>query len=371
MRKLRVVGLFVAPAVLLFVAQAGAAKQQANKVKQTGRPVWSLAMDGTRVAYMTEDRRVAVWNVATGKTTVIKGSYPSKGSGFGSGRGEVAIAGKRVALITRFVIGNSQQTQEHLYTATLGGSAHQLGKLTNHFTNPQDGEPDGGLSDGTWIAGAVGSGKTLAVSTWSSQDSVTSHERLNVVTPTGLHTIATGPGAIVARSASDGHIAVLRSTVAWPAENVSPATATPTAGVYSSSGSLLHEIALDPSTRDIALGGKELVVLTETIPPAGGSLVATLQVYDWTTGALTHVWPVALGRSGGRGLVVHGRFAALQGSARLHLVDLTTGKDVAIAPSSNAPPALGSRGLVYAVNRSKGDDRLVFVPTAKLAADVG
>jgi len=64
MRKLRVVGLFVAPAVLLFVAQAGAAKQQANKVKQTGRPVWSLAMDGTRVAYMTADRRVAVWNLS-------------------------------------------------------------------------------------------------------------------------------------------------------------------------------------------------------------------------------------------------------------------------------------------------------------------
>ncbi len=98
--------------------------------------------------------------------------------------------------------GNSQQTQERLYTASLGGSAHQLGKLTNHFTNPQDGEPDGGLSDGTWIAGVVGSGKTLAVSTWKSVNSVPSNERLSLVTPTGLHAIATGTGAIVSSSAT-------------------------------------------------------------------------------------------------------------------------------------------------------------------------
>ena len=236
--------------------------------------------------------------------------------------------------------------------------------MTNHNTNPQDGEPDGGLSDGTWIA------NTLAVSTWSSQNSVTSHERLSLVTPTGLHTIATGPGAIVATSASDGHIAVFRSTVAWPAENVSPATAVPTVGIYSTSGSLLHEIPLDPSARELAVSGNELVVLTETIQQ--GSLVATLQVYDWTTGALMHVWPVALGR-GGRGLAVHGRFAALEGPDRLHLVDLTTGKDVSIAPASLSGPALGPRGLVYAVNpsRKKGPGKLVFVPTAKLSARVG
>jgi hypothetical protein len=362
------VGLFLVPGLLLFAAQAGAARQ-AGKVRQISKPVRTLAMDGPRVAYMRADRRVAVWNVATGKTTVIKGTYPRKGSGFGSGEGEVAIAGKRVALITRFVIGNSQQTQEHLYTATLGGRARQLGKLTNHYTNPQDGEPDGGLSDGTWIAGAVGSGNTLAVSTWSSQNSVTSHERLSLVTPTGLHTIATGPGAIVATSASDGHIAVFRSTVAWPAENVSPATAVPTVGIYSTSGSLLHEVALDPSAREIAVSRNELVVLTETIQQ--GSLVATLQVYDWTTGALMHVWPVALG-PGGRGLAVHGRFAALEGPDRLHLVDLTTGKDVSIAPASASGPALGPRGLVYAVNASrKGPGKLVFVPTAKLQALAG
>ena len=38
---------------------------------------------------------------------------------FGIGSREVAIAGKRVALITRFRTGNSQQTRERLYTGKL------------------------------------------------------------------------------------------------------------------------------------------------------------------------------------------------------------------------------------------------------------
>jgi len=69
---------------------------------------------------------------------------------------------------------------------------------------------------------------------------------------------------------------------------------------------------------------------------------------------------------------VHGRFAALEGPGSLRLVDLTTGKNVSIAPASAAGPALGSRGLVYAVNASrKGPGKLVFVPTAKLSARLG
>jgi hypothetical protein len=372
MRRILLAGVLFTAALVFFSAEAGAAKPRAGTVKQAvkriSKPVGTLAMDGSRVAYMTTDSRVAVWNVATGATSVIKGTYPRKGSGFGAGTGEVAIAGKRVALLTRFVTGNSQQTQERLYTAALDGTARQLGKLTNHYTNPLDGMLDGGLSAGTWIAGAVGSGKTLAVSTWSSNDSVTAHERLSLVTPTGLHTIATGPGAIVARSADDAHIAVFRSTAAWPAEYVRPATATPTVGIYSSNGALLRQLSLDPDATSLALSGKELVVLTQTIPQSG-TLVATLQVYDWTTGVLVHTWPLNLGRSGAGGLAVHGRLAVVEGPSSLRLVDLTTGKDVSFAPTS--PAAIGPRGLVYAVNRFKSPHKLIFVPTAKLLADVG
>lgn len=375
MRRLRLTALLLAPALLLFFTEAGgAASTQRNTVKKTAKPISALAMDGSRVAFMREDRKVVVWNVSTGATTIVKGTYPNKGATFGAGAGEVAIAGKRVALITRFVTGNSQQAQERLYTASLGGTAHQLGKLTNHYTNPQDGEPDGGLSSGSWIGGAVGSGKVLAVSTWKSSDSVPSQQRLSLVTPTGLHSIVTGEGAIVAASANSGHIAVFNSTQAWPADEVSPTTTTPSVDIYSSGGSLLGRVALGSSAVGLALSGDEIVVLTETMPQPG-SLAAALQVYDWKTGTLVHTWPVAVGHVPPvERIAVYGQLAAVEGSSRLHLVDLKTGKDDAIAPSSRigCPTALGPRGLVYAVNPSfNGPGKLVFVPMAKLLATVG
>ena len=373
MARLPLVGLLLAPALVLISAPAGAARPHAIKERVVAKPVRALAMDGSRVAYMRDDRRVAVWDVSTGATSLVKGAYPSNGRRFGGGWGEVAIAGKRVALITRFVTGNSQQTQERLYTAKLGGTAHQLGKLTNHMTNPLDGEPDGGLSYGSWLAGVVGSGNTLAVSSWKSDQSVPSKQKLSVVTPTGLRTIAAGAGAIVASSADSGRIAVFRSTLAWSADDVRPATAAPTVGIYSSSGALLQEIPLDSTAVGVALSGDELVVLTETTPQPG-SLTTTLQVYDWKTGVLMNTWPVAVGHVPPTDrIAVYGQIAAVEGSSKLHLVDLQTGKDDAIGPSSRngCPPALGPRGLVYALNPSyKGRAKLVFVPLAKVRADV-
>jgi hypothetical protein len=373
-RRLGWIGLLLVPALVLFAAPAGAAKTQATKQKRTAMPVLTLAMDGPRVAYMRSDRRVAVWNVSTGKTSTVKGRYPSKGARFGQGggSGEVAIAGERVALITRFVTGNSQQTQERLYTATLGGSAHQLGKLTNHDTSPPDGQPDGGLATGSWIAGVVGSGKVLAVSTWKSKDSVPSNERLSLVTPTGLRAIATGAGAVVSSSADSGHIAVFRSTEAWPADYVSPATTTPTVGIYSSGGTLLNEVAVDSSAVGVALSGDELVVLSETIT-VPGPLTTTLQVYNWKTGVLTATWPVEVGHVPPVAeIAVHGQLAAVEAS-KLDLIDLQTGKDKAIAPSSRGcTAALSPRGLVYAVNPNsdRKPGKLVFIPMGKLLAAV-
>ena len=72
-KRPQIAGLFLA---LLFSAlagasaQAGAAKPDLSKVKQTAKPVLALAMDGPRVAYMLESRRVGVWNVTTGATSI-------------------------------------------------------------------------------------------------------------------------------------------------------------------------------------------------------------------------------------------------------------------------------------------------------------
>ncbi|HZD88445.1 MAG TPA: hypothetical protein VE088_10615 [Gaiellaceae bacterium] len=370
MNRLRLAGPILAlPCLALLVvsAQAGAAKSQPNKVKKTSQPILTLAMDGPRVAYMRNGRRVAVWNVVTGKTAAIKGTYPSKGSRFGdSYHDEVAIAGRRVALITRFATGNSQETQERLYTAPLGGTARQIGKPTNHVTTP--GYP--GLSSGDWIGGLVGSGKVLAVSTWTSNDSVSSGERLSLITPNRLRMIVTGPGAIVAESAAGGHIAVLRSTLAWPASGVGPVTTAPSAGVYSADGTLLREIT-PSSAREIALSGKRLVVLTST---------NTLEVYKWTTGELVHTWPVATPRQEGGDLAIYGNLAVYVvdprfWTRRLHLLDLTTGKDVVIATvTGGGDGVIGLKGLAYSVNSLSSSHgrhphgKLVFVPTSKLLA---
>ena len=71
-------------------------------------------------------------------------------------------------------------------------------------------------------------------------------------------------------------------------------------GIYSTGGTLLREIALNVPLPDpcaypspiirIGLSSNQLVVLRLDIPQAG-SLKATVEVYDWTTGALEHTWP--------------------------------------------------------------------------------
>lgn len=360
-------------ALVVASAPAGTTGPQPGNVKQMAVRVMTLAMDGPRVAYMRVDRRVGVWNVLTGTTTVIEGTYPSKGNfgpGNGEGYGEVAIAGKRVAMITRWVIGNSQESQERLYTAPLGGPVHQLGSHTLHSTGPQCfdcGDP--GFADGTWIAGLVGSGKTLAVSTWKSAQTVSSGERLRLVTPGGLRTIVAGPGAAVAESADAGRIAVLRSTAAWPADDVGPPTSVPTVGIYSAQGRLLRELAPSRDANKIALSGKRLVVLTKTFPPTGG-VTSTFEVYDWTTATLLHTWTP---QTSCGTFSVSGQLLACFGETqRLHLLDLTTGKDVVIAQApanSGCVTAMDSRGLVYSVDVERSwtiRGKLVFVPTAKL-----
>jgi len=356
MTRLRKFGLSLAALVLLLGVQAATAKTP-GAVKQTRSPITTLAMDGSRVAYASGGK-VYVWNMSTGTTTLVQGKYNKHTA-------ELAIAGRRVAWITRYVVGNSQQTTESLFT----GSAATRGRMLasgRHYLKDWENQ----LWYGRWIAGTVGSGNTLAVSTWWSKgDGTCTAERLSLVTPTGLRQIAKGPGAIMAASADAGHIAVLRSSEAWPQYGPTPAV---TVGIYSTSGKLLREIA--PRTADeVALSGKQLVVLTET---------KTLEVYDWTTGTLLHTWPVAVSTPALKPghLAVSGQLAVYSvdprrsAARKLHVVRLTTGKDVVLATARGSgywsrDAALNAHGLVYATNY-RDHATLVFVPTAKLLARV-
>jgi hypothetical protein len=370
MRTLRGVGLFLALlscASAVGSAQAGAAKQQANKVKQTAKPIWTLAMDGPRVAYASGGR-IYVWNVVTGATSVVKGTYSN--ARHSDNAAEVAIAGKRVAWIKRQQIGNTEQPQR-LYTAPVGGSAIRLRRVLG-YTDMGCG------SGGSQIAGLVGSGSVLAVSTWKSSTDgmVAANQRLNLITRTGLRPIATGSTTIVSASADRGRIAAVPlPTPVWvPAEGYCVPTAPTSVAVYSVDGTLLKKIETGGPVAEVALSGNLLVVLPGTSP------TTTFDVYDWTTGTLLHTWPITRSPHVGS-FAAAGQLAVYSVNYRrqsvnpknLHLLNLTTGKDVVIATATNSryrDLAIGRRGLVYAVNpfRNTRPGKLVFVPTAKLLA---
>jgi hypothetical protein len=347
---------------LLVSAQAAAAKPRGGTVKEARQRIWTLALDGSRVAY-SSGGKIRVWNVATGATSVVQGRYGTA-SNFVNTTAGVAIAGRRVAWIKDQRIGNTEE-QETLYTASVGGRAHQIDHVHRFGTD------DASLTTGGWIEGLAGSGKTLAVSTWRSDGTVATDQQLSLVTSTGLRALAGGSGSIVAQAVDGGHIAVLRS---------GPWTSSNSVGIYSRDGSApLGDVLLGPPGPDrtglqIALGGSELVVLTTALHEPSGPTTVTLDVYDWSTGRLLHTWPVGIHSDGGEvSFAVHGQLAAVEGPSNLHLVDLATGKDVTIAPASHtdSPPAMDSRGLVYAVNpHIKDPGKLVFVPTAKLLATV-
>lgn len=371
MRKLRVVGLLLAAALLpAFTAQADAAKSQKSTIVKTAAPVWTLAMDGSRVAYASGGK-IHVWNTATGATSVVDGKYGSARPGVDDVASQVAIAGKRVAWIKRQFEGNTE-AGEKLYTASINGRAHLIDR-THRYNRDDPAAVKGG-----WIAGVVGTGKALAVSTWKTNGTVVTDEDLNQIVPAGLQPIVSGPGAIVAESADAGRLAVLNSPTAWPPDDLRKAASErPTVEIYSASGATLGEVVLDPTDAsyvgtEIALTGNHLVVLTKELHEPSGPSTVTLQVYDWTTGALLDTWPVAISQYTGEvSLAAFGNLAAVEGPYRLHLVNLATGKDVAIAPSSrtDSPPALGARGLVYTVNlHYKGPGKLVFVPMSRLLA---
>lgn len=383
MRRLLVVGLLLTSLLVLSARAATAKSQQSSKVKVTSHRVATLAMDGSRVAYASGGR-IYVWHVATGETSVVKCNYSNAAHSLDAA--QVAIAGTRVAWIKRTGYGNTEMS-EKLFSASAGGRAH-VRKQGYIF-----GREDSAHAVGGWIAGVVGSGKVLAVSMWKSDRASTSKERLSLITPTKLHSIVTGPGAIVAEAANGGHIAVLRSLAAWPADEPSTPTTEPTIGIYSADGALLGEIVLDtpvppppscgdcgtfPSTMQnaVALSGSRLVVLTETNPETGpgpSTWTTTLEVYDWRTGALLHAWPISFkpwAVNTAAPLAAYGRFAAVEGR-QLHLVDLTSGADEVLAPGVGSPAALGPKGLVYATRGNGQHGKLVFVPMAKLPALFG
>jgi WD40 repeat protein len=362
--KLRLSGLCLA--TLLLSAQAGSARVERKTVRKTANPIWTLAIDGSRVAY-SSGGLIHVWDLATGKTSTVKGKYAN--ALHTANASQLAIAGKRVAWIKDQGFGNTEEG-EKLYIASVGGRAHQLMHVYRY------GADDSTHTTGGWIEGLVGSGKSLAVSTWRSDGTTAKDRQLSLVTRDGLEPLAGGSGSIVAQAIDGDHVVDLQS---------GPWSASTSVSIYSTSGDPLNELSLDAAEK-VALTGNQLAVLTPAPTP-------TIEVYDWTTGTLEHTWlaqGAATATTGPNqvahveaygGLVlysVYGQYVG--GDETLHVLDPATGKDVVVtkvkAFGANREWAIGSRGLVYAVNsgnytRSSSSGKLVFVSTAKLEALLG
>ena len=355
MNRLRLVGLSVA--ILLLAGQAGGAQAGQTISKTMSAPISALALDGSRVAYGSGGR-IHVWNMAAGATSVVKGKYSAKQAGW-----EVAIAGTRVAWIKDQQFGNTEEG-ETLYTASVGGTAHQVKHVYRY------GIDDPTLTRGGWIEGVLGSGKHLVVSTWKSDGTTATDEQLSLVTPKGLSPLAGGAGTIVSQAVEGGHVATLTS---------SPWSNSTSASVYSLSGERLAQIPLGAAS-EVALSGNLLIVLTPSPTPS-------LQVYDWATGELEHTWPAvgATTQTSGPHQVGHlkayGKLVLYSvytgyvgGNERLHVLDPATGKDAVVTRVAGYGNlngwVVGSRGLVYAIDSGKSG-KLYFVPAAKLESLLG
>jgi hypothetical protein len=243
-------------------------------------------------------------------------------------------------------------------------------------------------SGGSQIGGLVG-GAFLAVSTWKFNSSGTAHsnERLSFVTPTKLRAIDVGPEAVVSASADGGHIAVVPLATASMGPDYCEVTPSTSVDIYSKHGAPPRQIATGPSG-GVAISGKRLVVLTRPCFAGSPSCPANppppkLAVYDWPTGALVHTWPVVgaasvLGLHQEAHVQAYGHlvfYSVYRGSADgdelLHLLDLSTGKDVVVATvkgyGDNREWAIGPHGLVYVLNGGGGNPpKLVFVSMTKL-----
>jgi hypothetical protein len=364
MKRLSVVAAVVAPLLLLLVLASSAANGPGRTLKHVNRPIAAVAMDGPRLVYVTDDDAVRVWNVRTGATAQLRG---------GAGHymtnpliPEVAIAGTRVAWITRSENGNSRETWARLYVASLTGPAQ---RVVSAFRRDGIGSGVVEIWDGDWLTGLVGSGDVLAVSRWTTKPTAdlggmrTSNQRLSVLDARRpvLRVIASGDATVVSAAADRGRVAVLRSD--------------DTVGIYAATGALLRRIR-PTSAQEIAYGGGRLVVLTGA---------RTLEVYDAGSGALLHTWPIRTRTPSVQpgNLRAYGRiglyFTDIRYAAqRLHLVDLATGKELVRPPSSHpwgsADAAVGPLGVVYSVNTYRFGSSpiragtLVFEPTSRVLA---
>ena len=349
------------PLLLALVVPAAAGKSTPTRSVPTRGEVTGLAFYGARVVYGIRpygitSQSVHVWNVLSGKGSIVH----RRGGG-----AAFAVADNRAAWIARG--GSPSETDEYLLTTPL----LRLHLRQVAFALRGD-DHEARLEEGDWLSGLVGSGKVIAVSSWTTgAGNSMSNGRLNLVGARALKPIVSGPGAIVAESVDAGRIAVVRSMALWPSHYRLSGGAGSVA-VYSTSGKLLVEVNRG-TAKEAALSGNTLAVLTTT---------NKIEFYNAKTGAFVRSWRVPLRAAHldlQGGIAIYSVYGEYAGPRALHALQLKTGKDVVLGRGVGPYPytagddaQIDRLGVVYAVNKWPGTPRghIVFLPMARVLVAV-
>ncbi len=222
---------------------------------------------------------------------------------------------------------------------------------------------------GTWLGGVVGSGKRILVNRWTTDTTgAISNAGLYALKGTTLEPVAMGSETVQAVAADSRRVAVLQWR--WlPNEK--------TIHVYSATGRPLVSMTPSRQPEAIALGGRNLVVLTHN---------GKLFHYDARTGSLGKIF-TPHGSPNQQVLAVHGNIAVYSmpvhysgsgpiGKSVIRVLNLSTGKDrpVGYLPGQITLARMDSTGLVYAndlwTSRKGYVNQLVFLPFKRVAAAV-
>jgi hypothetical protein len=348
-------GVIALAALLLVVLDGAAATSPATVQKRTGGRIEALAMDGSRVAYDVAGEygsrhpcnEVYVWNVDRNATARVSGRQTCGADNTSTGAGvrELALAGGRVAWIVN--LGGNSESGDHLYVSTVAGRRERV--LATAF---RTGSVDGVLT-GNWLGGLVGAKSFLGVDHWATDSAGTVNSARLQRIGTRLGDLVQGTDALLAASTDGRLVAVLR-------ENGS-------IGLYSTSGALLWTVTPKQGTREIAVRGDYLAVLTKA---------STLDVYDSHSGRRVKTWRVARSAQSldvSSGLATYAApLPSAPGAAPrvVHVRRLESGRDRVLA--TTPPELVGVRlepaGLAYAFSRFAPGrpSAVVFIPMSRV-----
>jgi hypothetical protein len=346
---------------LLAVASASAGSPAGSSVVRL-RPTSSVALPRGYTSVVADGGRAAavgacairLWRPGLRTTAFVKPCRPPPSTEGSTSLDTVVLAGDRLAWLRDQTESHGERLYTQLVVKTGSGKPREV-VSTN---------VDVFSTTGDQLTSLAGSGNTLAFGwTYNNGDFVNPIEDERVyrlVLPSdpraapcpegaGFSSLVlcsnTGVYGSFAQSAANGRVLVnYRDS---DAEVVEPDNA-------------VHRLTIPytQSTDDLALSGSEVVVVR-----ARGTALST---YDANSGALLHNWHIA--RANGLGaLTVAGGYAVFKAHG-LHLVQLSTGRELTLVAPGGKPPldaSVTSNGLfvVYRVGRRT---RLGFVPLARL-----